>query len=158
MISFRNFSTLLIAMFFGCSKNTTTILPDVELKHVEKYHCWPYDVNVFSTGTVTVDSLFYTYPLESYFEGKPKYKIATWTKYSKIDTTVWYGMDKTLGQCDHNIELYNQVLNGGEVYYAGSYQYFKNRQGERRIAFEVILFLDLRGNRLHIFKDINKIY
>jgi hypothetical protein len=158
MTNFRNFKVLLLAMFFGCTRNTSTILPSVELTHFENYHCWPYNVSVFSTGPVTVDSLFYTYPLKSYFGDNPKYEVATWAEYSNIDTTVWYGMDKTLSQCDQNIELYNHLLEGREVYFAGSYQYFKNLQGERRRTFEVVLFLDLSSKKLHVFKDINKVY
>lgn len=145
-------------MFFGSCNNTSGILPDMELQHSEKYHCWPYNVNVFTTSSVTVDSLFYTYPLKSYFGENPKYKIATWAKYEKIDTTEWDGMNKTLMECDENIELYNQVLKGGEIYFAGSYRYFLNQHGERRRQYEVILFLDLGNNKMHIFKDINKLY
>lgn len=49
---------LLVAILFGCSENTPNILPDGELKYLEKYHCWPYDVDVYSVDGVEVDSLF----------------------------------------------------------------------------------------------------
>lgn len=158
MVSSRIFFILLIATLFGCSENTCYILPKGNLKYVEKYHCWPYDVNVYSVDEVVIDTLFYTYPLKSYFGDNSKYKISTWTKYSEIDTTVWYGMDKTLEECDDNIELYDQILKGSDIYYAGHYQYFKNKQGNQRRRYERILFLDLNNNKLHIFKDINKVY
>ncbi len=158
MVSLRIFFILSIAILFGCNEDTSNILPKGDIKYLEKYHCWPYDVNVYSIDEVKIDSLFYSYPLRSYFEDNPKYKIATWTKYLEVDTTIWYGMDKTLEQCDENIELYNQILKGSDIFYSGSYQYFKNQQGKQRRRYERILFLDLSNNKLHIFKDINKVY
>jgi len=148
---------LILIMCLGC-QNVSNILPATDLKYLEEYHCWPYNVNVYSIDEVKIDSLFYIYPLKSYYGDNPKYKTVTWTKYSEVDTTVWYGMDMTLKQCDDNTELYNQILKGSDIYYAGSYQYFKNLQGEQRRRYEKILFLDFSNNKLHIFNDVNKVY
>ncbi|GAP43965.1 hypothetical protein TBC1_112124 [Lentimicrobium saccharophilum] len=148
---------LTLILIFGC-RNSSNILPDTELKFVSDYHCWPYDVNIYSVKDIKIDSLFYTYPLNGYFGKNPKYKITTWSKYDEIDTTVWSGMNNILGQCDDNTELYNQILKGDDIYYSGIYQDFKVENGEKRRKYEQILFLDLAQNKLHIFKDINKIY
>ena len=148
---------LIILIFMGC-QNGSNILPGTDFKYLEEYHCWPYNVNIYSINDIKIDSLFYTYPLKSYFGENPKYKITTWTKYDKIDTNVWHGMNKTLKQCDDNIELYNQLLKGTDIYYAGIYQDFKVLKGEKKRKYEKILFLDLVNNRLHVFKDINKVY
>jgi len=158
MAGLRIFFILLMATLFGCNENTSTILPKGNLKYIEQYHCWPYDVNVYSANGIKIDSLFYTYPLKNYFGENPKYKTTTWAKYSEIDTTVWHGMNKTLEQCDDNIELYSQLLKGTDIYYTGIYQNFEVLKGEKRRSYEKILFLDLANNRLHIFKDINKVY
>jgi hypothetical protein len=147
----------ILLIFVGC-QNGSNILPGTDLKYLKEYHCWPYDVNIYSVNDIKIDSLFYTYPLKSYFGENPKYKITTWTKYDEIDTTVWHGMNKTLEQCDDNIELYNQLLKRNDIYYAGIYQNFKVLKGEKKRKYEIILFLDLVNNRLHIFKDINKVY
>ena len=147
-----------MAFLFACNESTSNILPEGDFKHIDKYHCWPYDVNVYSIDEVKIDSLFYNYPLISYFGENPKYKITTWTKYNEIDTTVWHGMSKTLKECDDNVELYNQLLKGNDIYYAGIYQNFKVLKGKKRRKYEKILFLDLVNKRLHIFKDINKVY
>jgi hypothetical protein len=149
---------LLVAILFGCTENTSNILPNGELKYLEKYHCWPYDVEIYSVDEVKVDSLFYTYPLRSYFGEHPKYNMTKWAKYDEIDTTLWLGMNKTLEQCDGNIELHNQILNESEIYYTGIYQDFKVLEGKEKRKYEKILFLDLNNNKLHIFKDINKVY
>ena len=148
---------ILCLICIGCH-NTSDILPDTRLKHLEEYHCWPYDVNVYSLDEVKIDSLLFIYPLNSYYRSNPKYKTTTWTMYSGIDTTIWYGMDKTLEQCEENTELFNQILKRDDVYYAGKYQYIKNKQGDKRRRYDEILFLDIRHKKLHIFKDINKLY
>jgi len=158
MVRLRFFFIYLMAILFGCNENASNILPEGNLKYLEKYHCWPYDVNVYSIDEVKIDSLFYSYPLRSYFGENPKYKITTWTKYDEIDTTVWYGMNKTLEQCNENIELYNQLLKGNDIYYTGIYQNFKVINGKKKRSYEKILFLDLANNKLHVFKDINKVY
>lgn len=150
---------LLFFIVLGCDNSSNSdIVPFKIQNKVSSYHCWPYDVNVYSVNNIKIDSLFYTYPLKSYFGVNPKYKVTNWKKYAEIDTTVWYGMNKTLEQCDDNVELNNQRLKGGDIYYTGSYQYLKNQQGEERRSYEKILFLDIANNRLHIFEDINKTY
>lgn len=150
---------LLLFIVSGCGSFSNSDIAPFEIQDkVSSYHCWPYNVDVYSVSNIKIDSLFYTYPLKSYFGNNPKYKVANWSIYSDIDTTEWYGMDKELSECDDNTELYNQRLKGSPIYYAGSYRYNKNQQGDRRITFEKILFLDLANNRLHIFQDINKVY
>lgn len=150
-------SLTIIIISIGC-QNVTDILPATDIKHIEKYHCWPYNVNVYSIEKVEIDSLFYTYPLKGFFVNNPKYKISTWAKYSKIDTCEWLGIKKTLKQCDGNNELYLKVLKGSDIYYAGSYQYFKNQQGKQKRSYEKILILDLSNKKLHIFKNVNKVF
>jgi hypothetical protein len=148
---------LILILIFGC-RNSSDIFPGTELISISNYHCWPYNVNIYSVKDIKIDSLFYTYPLKSYFGNNPKYKITTWSKYSEIDTTVWTGFNNTLEQCDDNTELYNQILKGDDIYYSGIYYDLKVQNGEKRRKYEQILFLDLANNRLHIFKDINKVY
>lgn len=148
---------LILILVSGC-RNSSGILPDTELKYISDYHCWPYDVDIYSVKGIKIDSLFYTYPLNSYFGKNSKYKITTWSKYDEIDTTVWLGMNNTFQQCDDNTELYNRILKGDDIYYSGIYQDFKAQNGEIKRKYEQILFLDLSSNRLHIFKDINKVH
>ena len=142
----------------GCTENSKNILPKGELKYLEKYHCWPYDVDLYFVDEVKIDSLFYTYPLSSYFGENTKYKITKWTKYDENDTILWQGMNKTLEQCKCNIKLNNQLSKGSGIYYTYIYQDFKILNGKKKRKYEEFLLLDLVNNRLHIFKDINKIY
>ena len=146
----------------GC--NNSSVLPGAKIGYLEKYHCWPYDVTVYSVKNIKIDSLFYTYPLKRYFGNNTKYNISTWKKYDDSewkkyddsDTLIWSGMNKVLEQCDDNIELYMHIMKGEEIYYSGSYQYMKNREGKKERSYEKILFLDLKSNKLHVFKDVNK--
>ena len=146
----------------GC--NNSNVLPGAKIGYLEKYHCWPYDVTVYSVKNIKIDSLFYTYPLKRYFGNNTKYNISTWKKYDDSDwkkyddsdTLIWSGMNKVLEQCDDNIELYMHIMKGEEIYYSGSYQYMKNREGKKERSYEKILFLDLKSNKLHVFKDVNK--
>ena len=146
----------------GC--NNSNVLPGAKIGYLEKYHCWPYDVTVYSVKNIKIDSLFYTYPLKRYFGNDTKYNISTWKKYDDSDwkkyddsdTLIWSGMNKVLEQCDDNIELYMHIMKGEEIYYSGSYQYMKNREGKKERSYEKILFLDLKSNKLHVFKDVNK--
>lgn len=149
----------------GCY-NSNSILPKAKINHLEKYHCWPYDVTVYSVKNIKIDSLFYTYPLKQYFGNNTKYNISTWKKYDDSDwkkyddsdTLIWSGMNKVLEQCDDNIELYMHIMKGEEIYYSGSYHYMENREGKKERSYEKILFLDLKSNKLHVFKDINKLW
>lgn len=157
MINIRILSLLLIVTLLGCNR-TSNLLPEADINYFEEYHCWPYDVTVYTIGNVKIDSLFYTYPLQRYFGSNPKYQVSTWTKYTDFDSTIWSGMNKVLEQCDDNHELYKLVIKEEDVYFAGSYQYLKDKQGEEKRRYETILFLNIKENKLHIFKDINKVY
>ncbi len=156
---------LLIINLLGCY-NSNSILPKAKINHLEKYHCWPYDVTVYSVKNIKIDSLFFTYPLIRYFGNNTKYNISTWKKYDDSDwkkyddsdTLIWSGMNKVLEQCDDNIELYMHIMKGEEIYYSGSYHYMENREGKKERSYEKILFLDLKSNKLHVFKDINKLW
>ncbi|WP_321515399.1 hypothetical protein [Marinifilum fragile] len=157
MLNFRTLSLLLIVILLGC-RNASNLVPEADINYLEKYHCWPYDVMVYTVDNIKVDSLFYTYPLQSYFGSNTKYQISTWIKYADFDSTVWSGMNKVLEQCDDNLELYNQIIKGEDIYFAGSYKYLKDKSGKEKRRYETILFLDVKANKLHSFKDINKVY
>lgn len=157
MIKFILLSLTLLVISFSC-KRTSGLLPDADIDYNGKYHCWPYDVTVYSIDNIKIDSLFYAYPLQNYFGSNTKYKTSTWTKYADFDSTIWTGMNKVLEQCDDNHQLYKRIINGEDVYYAGSYHYLKNKQGEEKKRYETILFLDVKENELHLFRDINKVY
>ena len=152
----------LVLGLLGC--NNSNVLPGAKIGYLEKYHCWPYDVTVYSVKNIKIDSLFYTYPLKRYFGNNTKYNISTWKKYDDSDwkkyddsdTLIWSGMNKVLEQCDDNIELYRHIMKREEIYYSGSYHYMENREGKKERAYEKILFLDLKSNKLHVFKDVNK--
>ena len=156
---------LLIINLLGCY-NSNSILPKAKINHLEKYHCWPYDVTVYSVKNIKIDSIFYTNPLKQYLGNNTKYNISTWKKYDDSDwkkyddsdTLIWSGMNKVLEQCDDNIELYMHIMKGEEIYYSGSYHYMENREGKKERSYEKILFLDLKSNKLHVFKDINKLW
>ena len=148
----------LLIVISGCNVNTSGILPDSDLTHLEKYHCWPYNVEVYSFDELEIDSLFYSFPSRSYFGTDSKYEETTWSKYNDIDTTVWKGMDKTLKECDDNTTLYKQLLKGRDIYYAGKYSLMKIKSGEKRRRYEEVLFLDPTDKKVHVFKDVNKVY
>ena len=154
LVSLRFFFIILVAILFSCHRNTSDILPGSNLKFLNNYHCWPYDVNVYSIDKVKLDSVFFSYPLRSYFGENPKYQITTWTKYDEKDINIRH-MKSTLQNCVGNSELYNQLLNGIDIYYTGTYQSMKNKKGEKFKSYEKILFLDLVNRRIHIFEDIN---
>lgn len=135
--------TNIILLFFivlGCSScSNSDIVPFKIQDKVEKYLCWPYDVKVYSIDNIKIDSLFYTYPLKSYFGENPRYEVVTWTKYYKMDT-LSLDMKLTLGECHLNKELYNQLLKGKDIYYAGIYCYNevsneKKLEGMRKYCF-----------------------
>ncbi len=154
LVRLRFFFIILVAILFSCHGNTSDILPGTNLKFLNNYHCWPYDVNVYSIDKVKLDSVFFSYPLRSYFGENPKFKITTWTKYDEKDLKIWH-MKWTLENCVGNIELYNQLLKGNDIYYTGIYQSMKNKKGEEFKSYEKILFLDVVYRRIHIFEDIN---
>ena len=154
LVRLRFFFIILVAILFSCHGNTSDILPGSNLKFLNNYHCWPYDVDVYSIDKVKLDSVFFSYPLRSYFGENPKFKITTWTKYDEKDINIWH-MNWTFENCVGNIELYNQLLKGNDIYYTGIYQSMKNKKGEEFKSYEKILFLDLVYRRIHIFEDIN---
>lgn len=148
----------MVICFYACRERTSNILSEGEIHYLENYHCWPYDVSIYSIDKVKIDSSFYNYPLNDYFDGNEKYKITHWTKYNEIDTTIWNGMDSTLKKCDDNIDLYNSMLREHSIYFAGMYRNITGSSGSQKRQYAKIMFIDLSNNRLHIFKDINKIF
>ena len=145
-----------ILIVISCDKARDSI-PNVKINYIDKYHCWPYDVKVYSVENIKLDSLFYTYPKQSYFRN-PKYKSTTWKLYANIDTTKFNGMKGTLKKCDNNIFLYNQLSKKNKVFYSGNYRYFGRLNGTKKQVFDEILFLDIENNQLHVFKDVNKAF
>lgn len=150
-------SFLLCSFIFGC-QNHSNLIHGAKFEYVNSYHCWPYDVEVYSVSNVTIDSLFFSYPSTTFKRGYPKLSLSTWDDYAKLDTIVWYGMEKTLNDCDENNELYQQIINEESVYYSGLYRYVKNLAGNKIRRYEIITFLDLQRMKVHIFKDMNKVY
>jgi hypothetical protein len=142
----------------ACGERTSSILPEGDLHHLEDYHCWPYDVSVYSIDEMKLDSAFHHYPLDNYFSEGAEHGITHWTRYNEIDTALWNGMDSTLKECDGNADLYRSLLGGGPIYFAGTYRNMIVSNGSRKRMYERILFLDVTNHRLHIFKDINKVF
>jgi hypothetical protein len=144
--------------FYACGDRTSSILPEAELHHLEDYHCWPYDVSVYTIDEVKLDPAFYRYPLDDYLFESGEDGITHWTNYGPIDTAIWYGMDSTLKGCDDRVDLYDALMRGDPIYFAGTYSNVIVLNGSRKQKYERILFLDLTRKRLHIFKDINKLF
>lgn len=142
----------------ACSDRTSGIVPAGDLHHVEDYHCWPYDVSVYSIDEVKLDSSFHRYPLDGYFSESAEYERTRWTNYNENDTALWSGMDSTLKACDGNTDLYRSLLGDGSMYFAGTYRTIIVSNGSRKRKYDRILFLDVTNHRLHIFKDINKVF
>jgi hypothetical protein len=150
------FSFLFIGFSCGCHFDNGDF-PFRINDEISSYHCWPYDVNVYSVSEIKPDTLFFTYPLGNFSESNARFEISSWKKYNEIDSSNWNGMLETLKQCNDNVDLYNHIIKGNKVYYCGSYRNFKVQTGLKRYYNE-ILFLDFTNKELHVFKDINKIY
>jgi hypothetical protein len=149
---------LMALCLYACDENPSSILPDSDLHYLEDYHCWPYDVSVYSVDKLKVDSSFFNYPLNHYFRVNEKYEITHWTKYNEIDSAIWNGMDSTLKECDDNVDLYNSLTKGNPIYFAGMYRLIIISSGIQKREYQEIVFLDLTNNRIHVFKDINKVF
>lgn len=133
-------------------------IPNVDIVYTDKYHCWPYDVEIYSVKNVKIDSTFFKYPQKDYFGNNSKYIATTWALYKDIDTLLFDGLDITLRECDDNKSLYQGIIKGDKIYYSGIYRLNRNLEGVKKRVYDEILFLDLKNNKLHIFKDINKVY
>ena len=142
----------------ACGDRTSGVLPDGDPRYLEDYHCWPYDVSIYAIDEVKLVPEFVRYPLDSYFSEGEETGITHWTNYNEIDTALWNGMDSTLNGCDGNTDLYRSLLGGGPIYFAGTYRNMIVSSGSRKQVYERLLFLDLTKKRLHIFKDVNKVF
>lgn len=146
----------LIYLSLSC-RNTAELLPKAHVDYLENYHCWPYDVKVFSISDFNIDSLFYKYPLDNYFKKSNSLFISKWKNYQGYDSSKWSGMKTVLAQCDNN-EIYMQLKNKKDIYFSGSYRYLKNLNGEKLRDYEIVIFLNLHNKKMHIFKNVNKVY
>lgn len=151
-------AVVLASSLLACGGKTSSILPDAELSYLSGYHCWPYDASIYSTGGLEFDPSWLSYPLDDFFSTGGKYTITHWTDYAAIDTALWNGMDSTLSECVGNNELHRSLLNGDPVYFSGMYRNMIVANGGKKRKYAQILFLDLRNQRLHMFKDINKVF
>ena len=137
---------------------TSGVLPKGDLSYLGNHLCWPYNVNVYCIDEWKMDSAFHHYPLDSYFPESEEFAITHWTNYQEIDTALWNGMDGTLKDCVGNTDLYRSVLGGDPIYFAGMYRMKYVSDHSRKRVYERILFLDATNNRLHVFKNINKVF
>lgn len=142
----------------SCSGSTSGLLPDAELHHLEDYHCWPYSVSIYSFDGALEKAALHGYPLDSYFPANGKYEVTRWSVYSEKDTSIWGGADSTLKDCTGNAELYASVLRGDRLYYAGQYMNMITAGGGSKRHYERLIFLDPKSKRLHVFKDVNKVF
>ncbi len=149
---------LALTWLYVSFERTSGVLPTGGLHYLKGYLCWPYNVSVFSIDDVKLDSAFYRYPLDDYLLKSGEYGITRWTNYSPIDTVIWYGMDSTLKGCNDHNDLYDALMRGDSLYFAGTYRNMIVPNGSRKQAYERIIFLDVTRKRLHIFKDINKVF
>lgn len=149
---------LALAWLYLLFERTSDVLPKGDLLYLGDHLCWPYNVNVYSIDEWEMDSAFHRYPLDSYFSEGEEFGRTRWTKYNEIDTAVWYGMDSTLKYCVGNTDLYNSLLKGHPIYFAGTYRMVIVANGSKKRDYERILFLDVTNDRIHIFKDIDKVF
>lgn len=142
----------------GCGERASSILPEGGMHHIEDQHCWPYNVSVYSVDEVKLGPGFDRYPLDDYFTESKDYEITRWTNYQGIDTALWNGMDSTLKGCNDHTELYDGLMHGDPIYFAGTYRMMFVSNDRRKRDYERILFLDVNNKRLHVFKNINKVF
>lgn len=153
----KSLSILLLFIFIeGCSTGDfRDALPFHVGERNENYHCWPYDVNVYSVENIKIDSVFFTFPRHAFYGEQTKYQMSNWSRYDVIDTTVWYGMKLTLENCDDNHELFERHRQGNDIYFAGIYRERLDKNEEKKRVYNQIMFLDVTGKKLHVFEDIN---
>jgi len=142
----------LILLFTRCT-NTSNLIPQSILVKKGSYHCWPYDVTIFSFFEIDIDSTFYTYPRLNNFD--ERYELSRWAKYNEFDKSSWFGMDKTLRDCDGNRTLHSLIESGEDLYYAGLYDYSEGWGGKKTKNYEMISFISLEEKELHVFKNMN---
>jgi len=152
--NFVRLSFLVLVILLPACTSIYKVLPETSLIIKDKYHCWPYNVSVYSVGQVTIDSTFFTYPIREVSDDR--YEHSTWVKYEDSDSHNWSGMDKTLKECDGNKVLYNQIESGKDIYFAGTYSHLKNWEGKKMRNYDMIYCLAIEKMELHIFKDMNK--
>ena len=134
------------------------ILPRGKIQYFSNYHCWPFDVKVYSINDFTFDSLIFSYPLPEFCSKLPKCNLTKWSQYSSSVDSEWYGFDKTLEKCDDNTELINQLKNESTLFYAGCHKYYLDQNGIRKKGYIEIMFLDTSQKKLHLFENINLLY
>lgn len=149
---------LSFAWLYVFVERTSGILPEGDLTYEEDYLCWPYNVSVYSIEGLQVGPTLQHYPLDSYLPGGKELERTRWTRYNEVDTAEWHGMDSTLKDCVGNTDLYHSLVSGNPIYFAGTYSRMVVETGVRRRQYETLLFLDTTHQRLHMFKDINKVF
>lgn len=147
---------LLFTFIEGCSnRDFRDAVPFAVGERNVSYHCWPYDVSVYNVENIEIDTVFFTFPLHAFYGEQTKYQLSNWSRYDIIDNTVWYGMNQTLENCNDNHELFEHYRQGNDIYFAGIYHEILDKNEEKKRVYKRIMFLDVTGNKLHVFEDIN---
>lgn len=150
------FIVFLFTLIQGCSNlNFRDAVPFDIGEEIENYHCWPYDVSVYKAENIEIDTVFFTFPLQKFYGEQTKFQLSRWSRYDTIDSTVWYGMNRTLENCNDNHELFEHYRQGNDIYFAGIFHELLDRNGEKKREYKRMMFLDVTGKKLHVFEDIN---
>ena len=153
----KELSILLLILIISSCENSSSTLPN-ELAFIEDYHCWPYNVEVYTVENLKTDNHIVEYPLDNFCSGSDKVFQTKWVKFKNLDTAVQNGYISMLSKCDDHSGLHDQIIKGNEIYFAGCYKYGKNRENDKVKFYYDITFLDVNEKELHVLEYINYIY
>lgn len=152
-------------LIMQCCISKSELFPNsnASLVYTRGYHCWPYNVKVYSIEKIVTDSLFFTYPKDEFlFERRkcPQSRecfFVRWTPFNELEEAL---INSVKWDLNNNKEAFipNQVLerigSGDKIYFAGAYRFFKNTSSqENKVLYKVVLFFP-ESCELHVFQEV----
>lgn len=153
---------LSLVVLFGCDDDNH-IFPNANVKYIGKYHCWPYNVKMYSVNEIKVDSLFFTYPLHEFSDvyvkcrSDKKCHLLKWTAFNKLESQISYSFEWDLKNNNEDTmpeNLLKQIKADTEMYFTGGYRYFKSEKNAKEKRFYKIALYIPKEKQLHIFEEL----
>ncbi|MGM0480230.1 MAG: hypothetical protein ACQERC_13490 [Bacteroidota bacterium] len=152
-IKYNVWGLFVIALFGlnSCYRVDNDALFD-DLNKENNFHCWPYDVKVYSFEPQELDSLLYHFPKGELCS--EEYELLKWSNEGAVSNMAQDDLSATLLKCDDSQGIEEIKVKEGTMY-SGCYREFILKEGEKKKVFEQILILDKDSLKLYSFENIN---
>jgi hypothetical protein len=144
---------ILFLALYGCYNNSEIIQSD-NLKEIESYHCYPYNVRVYEAISVEYKN-FVEYPIDDFCSDNEDAYLNKWVEFTKLSRQEQNNWKRQLNKCNNNISLITAINRGDTVYFSGCYVLTKTRKNSKVKRHYKVNFFNKDSLVLHVFKNLD---